>query len=127
MTVDVDPFDFDSAVLRRSEADLRAFMAALAVRLEGALPNRVEVTRRRDGLFAKETHVAKIVLHGEGGNFEVRLEHGHVTASKAKVVRGVVISAGELPLSDWLAALRADVRGLAQGADASAGALHDFL
>ncbi len=31
-----DEFDLDAAFLRRSEGDLRAFMEALAVRLEGA-------------------------------------------------------------------------------------------
>ena len=38
----LDPFDLDAASLRRSQVELSAFVEALAVRLEGALPGRVE-------------------------------------------------------------------------------------
>jgi hypothetical protein len=127
LNADLDPFDFDAAVLRRSETDLRAFMSALAVRLEGALPGRVAVTRRRLGLFSKESEVAKIVFSGDGARYDVECDRGRLKALKAKQVRGVVLSSSELPMAQWLADLRGEVGRLASEAGASADVLHDFL
>jgi hypothetical protein len=127
LSVDVDAFDLDAAVLRRSETDLRAFMAALAVRLEGALPQRVSVSRRRVGLFSGETFVAGLVLMGESARYDINIDRGGVRSQKAKLVRGVVISSHDLPLAEWLGELKAEVARLAGQAGDSTGVLHDFL
>ena len=55
----LDEFDLNAAVLRHSERDMRAFMAALAVRLETALPGRVTIERKRDGL----SEVTSVLQH----------------------------------------------------------------
>jgi hypothetical protein len=120
-------FDLDAAWLRRWGGDLRAFMEALAVRMEGALPGRVEVERRRDGLFSKTSHVRRIAVRGETAIHELVLNNGALTATRRKLVRGVVISSADQSLPDWLREVGEEVSGLARDAAAADAALHDFL
>jgi hypothetical protein len=122
-----DQFDLDAALLRRSETELRAFIEALAVRLEGALPGRIAIERRKDGVFSKTSHVAKLVLHGDRATYELACERGRLDASKAKLVRGVVISSSPISPQDWLAEVRTEVQALAEKAGAASDLLHDFL
>jgi hypothetical protein len=50
--LELDSFGIDAAVLRRSEQDMRAFLGALAVRLESALPGRTVVETGRQARHA---------------------------------------------------------------------------
>ena len=127
MSYGPDQFDLDAASLRRSQSELRAFAEALAVRLEGALPGRVNVERRSDGLFSKTSHVARIALRGEKAEYQLALNKAELVASRAKTVRGVVISSTTIPASQWLAEVRAEVQALAEQAGSASDTLHDFL
>jgi hypothetical protein len=127
MSVEIDPFDLDAAGLRRAQTDLRAFSDALAVRLEGALPGSVAVERRRDGLLARTSHVYEIVVRGDQGEYRVRFDKAHLTATRAKTVRGVVIGTSELTLEQWLSEVRSEVARLAGSMTSASDALHDFL
>ena len=127
MSANLDDFDLDAAVLRRSLTDLQAFLEALAVRLEGALPGRVQVERRRDGLFAKTSHVAKIAFQGDKAIYEIALGKAGLSASRAKHVRDVVISSATVDPAQWLGEVRQEVRALADKASAAGDTLHDFL
>lgn len=127
MIPDIDPFDFDAALLRRSAGDFRAFMDALAVRLELALPGRVEITRKREGLLRGDSHAARILFRGDRAHLELVRVGARLTASRAKVVRDVAISSSTLSIADWLAELRGEVRALAADAGAGVDVLHDFL
>ena len=122
-----DAFDLNAALLRRSQVDIRAFTEALAVRLEGALPGRVSVDRRRDGLLSKTSHVAKIILTCDKAVYELVQDKGGLTASRAKIVRGVAISSSALPVPEWLDRVRAEVQALADEHGAASDVLHDFL
>jgi hypothetical protein len=122
-----DDFDVEAAWLRRAQGDLRAFMEALAVRLEGALPQHVSVERHRDGLLSKTSHVAKIELRTDAANYAISLNKGVLAATRAKVVRGVAISTASVAAGRWLADVRAEVRNLAEMSGDSADVLHDFL
>ena len=122
-----DEFDLDAAFLRRSEGDLRAFMEALAVRLEGAAPGRIRVDRRKDGLLSKTSHVAKIAFQGERGLYELDNDRGRVGAKRAKLVRGVVISSAVISVEEWLTEVKAEVKALAEQAGSSSDTLHGFL
>jgi hypothetical protein len=51
-------FELLAASLRADETDARAFLAALATKLEGALPAQTRVERVRDGLFKGTTPIA---------------------------------------------------------------------
>ena len=127
MSVDLDPFDLDAAGLRRAQTDLKAFMEALAVRLEGALPDRTVVERRRDGLLSATRHVHEITVRGEGAEYRLRFDKGRLTATRAKTVRGVVISTTEQPVPEWLGEVRAEVAALAGAMGAASDTLHSFL
>ncbi len=127
MSAGPDQFDLDAAVLRRSETELKAFMEALAVRLDGALPGRVTVDRRRDGLFSKTSHVARLVLRGDRAVFELVCDRGRLDATRAKLVRGVVISSQAIAPQDWLAEVKGEVQALAERAGSASDLLHDFL
>lgn len=122
-----DQFDLNGALLRRSESELRAFMEALAVRLEGALPGRVRVKRRRDGLLSGARHVFEIVVEGERATYALSVAKSGLTATRAKLVRGVNISSASVPVPEWLADLNAELSALADQAGASTDALHGFL
>ena len=127
MSAGPDQFDLDAAVLRRSETELKAFMEALAVRLDGALPGRVTVDRRRDGLFSKTSHVARLVLRGDRAVYELVCDRGRLDATRAKLVRGVVISSQAIAPQDWLAEVKGEVQALAERAGSASDLLHDFL
>jgi hypothetical protein len=123
----LDPFDLDAAYLRRSQVELSAFVEALAVRLEGSLPGRVEIDRRRDGFLSKTSHVARIVLRCDQAIYELSLSKGQLTVSRAKLVRGVKISSVNLKPSEWLGEVRREVQTLAEQAGAASDVLHGFL
>jgi len=122
-----DQFDLDGAVLRRSETELRAFMEALAVRLEGAMPGRVEVQRKRDGLLSQTKHVARIAVRGERAVYELVRDRSGLVATRTKLVRGVSISSSSISARDWLAEIRAELQTLAEQAGSTSDALHGFL
>jgi hypothetical protein len=125
--VEPESFDLEAAWLRRAQTDLAAFMEALAVRLEGALPQHVTVERRKDGLFSKASHVRAITLRGDKAEFRLTRAGGVAEAVRAKVVRGVVISTNAIPMEQWLSEIRAELSALAGRATAAADVLHDFL
>ncbi len=127
MSVDLDPFDLDAAGVRRAQTDLKAFMEALAARLEGALPDRVAVERRRDGLLATTRHVHEIIFRGEEAEHRLRFDKGRLSATRAKTVRGVVISTLEQPVPEWLADVRAEVAALAGSMGGASDTLQTFL
>ena len=127
MSLEPDQFDLDAAVLRRSETDLRAFMEALAVRLEGALPGRVSVERRRDGILSRTSHVARITLRTDRAVYDLEHGKGGLKCTRAKLVRGVVISSSAMTARDWLTDVRTEVQVLAEAAGSAGDVLHDFL
>ena len=127
MSGEPDQFDLDGAMLRRSETELRAFMEALAVRLEGAMPGRVEVQRKRDGLLSQSKHVAKIAVRGERAVYELTRDRAGLVATRNKLVHGVSISSSSIQPRDWLADIRAELQTLAEQAGSTSDALHGFL
>ena len=67
----------------------KAFIEALAVRLEQALPDLVEVTRSHS-LFSKISPVKTIRVRFDTVEYCLQNQHGFST-EKAKVVRGIVL------------------------------------
>ncbi len=120
-------FDLGAAWLRRANGDMQAFMEGLAVRLMGALPGRVEVDRKRDGLFSRDSHVVRIAVTADSGLYALSIDHGRLTARRSKIVRGVSIGSETLAVSDWLQRLNQDIRSLGEQAGAAHAVLHDFL
>ena len=127
MSAELDDFDLLAAQLRRSQTDLRAFMEAFAVRMEGALPGKVRVDRRADGLFSKTSHVARVTIETDRAVYELAMTKGAVDASRAKVVRDVRLNSADLPVAEWLTEVRAAVEAYAQAQGSASDGLHDFL
>ena len=127
MSGEPDQFDLDGAVLRRSDVELRAFMEALAVRLEGAMPGRVAVDRKRDGLLSQTRHVAKIAVRGERAVYELVRDKSGLVATRAKLVRGINISSSAISAREWLTEVRAELASMAEAAGSASDALHGFL
>ena len=120
-------FDLSAAYIRRAQGDTKTFMEGLAARLEGALPGRVTVDRRRKGLFAGQTHVTSIAVTLDRCVLVLTLEGVRLKAKRAKVVHGVTIGSEDLTLPAWLDALHRDIGESVETAEAARAVLHDFL
>lgn len=124
-----EPLEVDmlAASLRADTTDLTAFLEALAVKLEGALPDATTVTRQNK-LFAREHPVREILVTlGEYQYRIARNAQGPLVTRRAKVVRGIVLKTEQLPMEQWieeLAIVLAEQAG--QSAQARA-ALERFL
>jgi hypothetical protein len=124
---DVEPFDLAAALSRQSGGDAKAFAEALAARLAPALPGRVAVERRRDGLFSSTSHVSSIAVRFDDALLVLKAERGSLSAQCAKVVRGVTIGTRDMPVADWLADVVRRTQALGEGAGSAHAALQDFL
>ena len=103
-----DDLDLLAASLRADSGDLDAFVEALAVRLEGALPDQVEV-ERRGGLLGGRKRVRRIEVTLGDQRYEAEVERGRVTCRRRSVVRGIALKTQELDLDAWIAALSKDL------------------
>jgi hypothetical protein len=97
-------FDLIAAALRADQADLGPYCQALATKLEDALPEQVRV-RRSGGLLSRGKRVERITVTLGKECFELIARGSGLLASRATLVRGIVLSRDELPLSQWVDAL----------------------
>ncbi|CAN5322383.1 hypothetical protein BH11PSE2_BH11PSE2_01130 [soil metagenome] len=117
----------NAAMLRRSGVELRVFIEALADRLERALPDRIQVERKRDGLFSKTLKVTRLSIQGENAVYDLVLDRGVATGLKIKVVREVRISSTPLDMPQWLAEVRDELQALAEAQGIAGESLLSFL
>ncbi len=109
MTADEDaetPVDIDllAASLRADASDLGAFVEALAVKLQEAVPGAVTVERRRDGMFGPK-RVRRVALDVGGQRLELRAGGGTVQTRCSRLSGGIVLKSDELSTDAWLHAL----------------------
>lgn len=119
--------DLLAASLRADTGDLKAFLEALAVKLEGALPLATVVTRQRK-LFSKEHPVKEILITMDDYHYRISQEQqGTLLTQRVKVVRGIVLKTEQLSMDQWIEELAMGLaRQAAQSAQARA-ALERFL
>ena len=103
-----DDLDLLAASLRADAGDVDAFVEALAVKLEEALPGQVEV-ERRGGLLGGGKRVRRIEVTLGDQRYELEAERGRVTCRRRSVVRGIALKTQELDLDAWIAALSQDL------------------
>jgi hypothetical protein len=109
LTSDGMGFEILASSLRADLTDTKAFLGALAEKLGGALPTLVHV-ERKGGLFAKEKPVNRVSIElGEHRYAIENARHGGLTASRAKVVRGIALKTDELPVDAWIEDLSRDL------------------
>lgn len=122
-----DNFDLNAAWFRKAQGDLKAFMEAFAVRLQGAVPGRVAVQREKDGFFSKTSHATRITVDAHDHVYVIGLNKNQLTTHRSKVVHGVTLSTQQMDVPAWLAELHNDIQLLAEHAGNAQTVLHDFL
>jgi hypothetical protein len=100
---DID-IDLVAASLRADTSDLRAFVEALATKLEDAVPGAVSVERRRDGLFGPK-QVRRIAVEASGQRLELQAAGASIQTRCARLSGGIVLKSEEVPTDEWLRAL----------------------
>lgn len=111
--------DLLAASLRADTTDLKTFLEALAVKLEGAMPEQTVVTRQ-NRLFSREHPVREIMITLDEYQYRISQESpGRLLTQRAKAVRGIVLKTDQLPMDQWISELAA---GLARQAEKSAQA-----
>jgi hypothetical protein len=123
-----DPgFDLVAASLRADTTDLNAFVEALAVKLEGALPDGVKVDRRGGGLLSREKHVRRISIGMDESRYDLERVGESIQTSRCSEVRGIVIKSERLGLDEWIDALSRELMNRAQQSERSMLALQKLL
>lgn len=124
-----DPgFDLVAANLRADTTDLVAFVEALAVKLEGALPGDVAVERSGGGLLGRgQRQVRRIAVTMEGGRYDLERDGSQIQTSRCNEVRGIVIKSERLGLDEWIDALSHELADRARQSEQSRAALQRLL
>ena len=116
-----------AASLRADKTDLKTFLDALAVKLEGSLPDYTRVTRQ-GGIFSREHPVKEVaVLLGDYQYRISRERQGPLVAMRAKVVRGIVLKTEQIPVEQWIEELSEALSMLAGQSVQARAALERFL
>lgn len=92
-------FDLLAASLRADASDLRAFVEALAAKLQASFPERTHV--ERGGHFGKKP-VRRIGVDLGDCRYELEHDDGRVEVRRRTVVRGVSLKSDELELDAWI-------------------------
>lgn len=119
--------DLLAASLRADTTDLKAFLEALAVKLEGAMPDNT-VVARQNKLFSREHPVREILITLD--EYQYRISHeqqGPLLAQRAKVVRGIVLKTDQLSMDQWIGELAEGLARQAQTSSQARIALERFL
>ena len=123
-----DPgFDLVAASLRADTTDLNAFVEALAVKLEGALPGSVKVERRGGGLRSREKRVRRISISMDATRYDLDRDGDSIQTSRCNEVRGIVIKSERLGLDEWIDDLSRELTERAQQSERSMLALQRLL
>lgn len=113
--------------LRASSTDLKAFMEALAVKLEGSLPGQTTVVRE-NRLFSREHPVREIAVNL--GDYQYRISkerQGPLVTQRAKSVRGIVLKTEQIPMDAWISDLAQALAQEAVHSTQARAALEQFL
>jgi hypothetical protein len=118
--------DLLAASLRADVSDLGAFVEALAVKLEDAVPGGVRVERRRAGLFGPK-RVSRISLDAGDQRLELRADDGRIETRCARLSGGIVLKSEALATDAWLDALSRALADEARSSQTTRQALERLL
>ncbi len=114
-----------TASLRADSSDLGAFVEALAVKLEQALPNGVKVDRRGGMLRAKQ--VREITVDAGDTRLRLQRDGADVRTSRARLSGGIVLKTEPVDTDEWLAQLARALAEQASRSQATRAALERML
>jgi hypothetical protein len=118
--------DLLAASLRADASDLGAFVEALAVKLEEAVPGAVRVERRRSRLRGPKL-VRRIALDAGGLRLELRAGDGAVQTYCSRLSGGIVLKTEQVDTDAWLRALGEALAAQAQLSQSTRQALERLL
>jgi hypothetical protein len=95
-------FELLASSLRADATDLKAFVEALATKLEGSFPDRTRVERKGGGLFGGAKRVARVAVRLGDDEYELEHDDGRVECRRRTVVRGIALKNEELALDGWI-------------------------
>ena len=124
--MDEGSFDMVAAGLRADATDLNAFVEALAVKLEGALPGRVTIARQ-GGLFSRSKGVREISVDMGDSRYSLVSNGGRIETTRRNEVRGIAIKSEPLELDEWIAALSRELEAAARESAEGRQALERLL
>jgi len=116
-----------AASLRADKADVKTFLEALAIKLEGSLPDYTKVTRQQ-GMFSREHPVKEVAV--SLGEYQYRIgreKQGPLVAVRSHVVRGIVLKTEQVPVDQWIEELSEALAQLAGQSAQTRIALERFL
>jgi hypothetical protein len=116
-----------AASLRADKNDLRTFLDALAIKLEGSLPDHTKVTRD-GGFFSRGRTVKEIVV--SLGEYQYRIgreKQGLLIALREHKVRGIVLKTEQITVDQWINELSEALAQIASHSAQSRAALERFL
>jgi hypothetical protein len=118
-------FDLLAASVRADATDVRAFVSALATKLELSFPARCRV--ERSGFLAKKKRVRRIAVDLGDARYELEHDDGAVNARRSTVVRGIALKSEELSLEEWVDKLVAQLSVEAEQSERDREALERLI
>jgi len=118
-------FELVAASLRSDAQDSKAFLSALATKLGGALPQQTSV-QYRGGLMGKKS-VRAVEVDLAELRYRLEEEHGRLSASRQKVVRGIVLKNEAIPIDQWIDELSQTLSAQAEQSESGRAALQQLL
>jgi len=116
-----------AASLRADKNDLKTFLDALAIKLEGSLPDHTKVTRQ-GGVFSRERSVKEIVVTLGENRYRIgREKQGFLIAVREHMVRGIVLKTEQTTVDQWIDEISEALAQLASHSAQSRAALERFL
>jgi hypothetical protein len=100
-TLDIDLI---TASFRAESADVATFVEALAAKLEEAVPNAVQVERRRGGLRGPKL-VRRITVDAGDRRLELRTSGAEIDPRCSRLSGGIVLKSETVDIETWLTAL----------------------
>jgi hypothetical protein len=128
VTTDGPTLDLDllAASLRADSSDLSAFVESLAAKLEDAVPGRVQVQRRRTGMFGPKA-VRSLSVDLADQRLELRAEGRGVETRWARLSGGIVLKNEAVDSEAWLAMLSEALGAEARRSETTRKALERLL
>jgi hypothetical protein len=122
-----DDFELLAASLRADDVDFATFVEVLAVKLEGALPQRTKVVRKRKGMLTLDKRVHRIEVDVSDERYSVDWDGRALDPRVAKVVRGITLKTEEVPLDVWTDRMARSISAEAQETEQGRRALERLL
>lgn len=121
-------YDLDAlaASMKADASDVKIFFQVFGSKLEGAMPDSVEI-EREGGLFHKDHSIKMIKVTLGEDVFEAEMRGGHVVGRHGHSVRGITLRTEELDFEQWRRQLVATLSTSAGSSATARAALESLI